>query len=142
MRLLIFELRPHVLARDGLVAALRSRLEAVEGRIGIETVLTVDGYERLSADVEEGLYRVAQEALNNALRHAQPRSVSVRLSREGNGVSLEIADDGVGFDPWTARQRGGLGLRGMEERAIRLGGELTVQSHPREGTRVRVEMSL
>jgi signal transduction histidine kinase len=140
MRLLIFELRPPILKKDGLAAALQARLEAVEGRVGLETEFQADEC-RLPATMEEGLYRIAQEALNNALKHAMCKSVRVALSRNGHAVSLEIADDGVGFDPDAVRERGGFGLRGMEERVARMGGTLTVQSQPGHGTLIRVEVT-
>jgi signal transduction histidine kinase/HAMP domain-containing protein len=159
MRLLIFELRPPVLKEEGLVAALRSRLESVEERVGMQTQLQVDGDGRLPPEIEEGLYRVAVEALNNTLRHSFGNSVTVRLCMptragaggasaaghergEGQVVSLEVVDDGVGFDPVSVRERGGgLGLRGMEERVARLGGQLELTSSPGMGTQVRVEVS-
>jgi len=140
MRLLIFELRPPVLEKEGLVAALQARLEAVEGRAGLETEFKVEGKGCLPPEIEEGLYRIAQEALNNVLRHATARRVMVQLRFDEESVCLEVCDDGVGFDPTTAREKGGLGLRGMEERAARLGGRLTVESRPGGGTRVRVSM--
>jgi signal transduction histidine kinase len=141
MRLLIFELRPPILSQEGLSSALQARLDAVEGRVGLETRFLGDGVGRLSPQVEEALYRIAQEALNNALKHAQARSITVKLGREGQRVSLEIADDGLGFDPAAVRECGGFGLRGMEERAARLGGTLTVQSRPGAGTTIKVEVS-
>jgi signal transduction histidine kinase len=90
--------------------------------------------------VEEGLYRIAQEALNNCLKHARARRIVVKVCREDSRVALTIADDGVGFDPATARERGGLGLSAMAERAAQLGGRLSVNSKPGEGTQVRVEV--
>jgi signal transduction histidine kinase len=140
MRLLIFELRPPILKSDGLAAALQSRLEAVERRVGIEAEFVGSGDCRLSPEVEEGLYRIAQEALNNALKHALATSVRVHLRGNRRIVALEIADDGTGFDPDRVREGGGFGLRSMQERATRLGGELTVQSQPGAGTTVRVEV--
>ena len=140
MRLLIFELHPPMLKRDGLVAALQARLEAVEGRVGLKTEFRGGENGRLSLKVEEGLYRIAQEALNNALKHAHASSVTVCLHQDKQAVTLEITDDGTGFDPIAARERGGFGLRGMEERAARLGGKLTVQSSLGKGTRVKVEV--
>jgi signal transduction histidine kinase len=140
MRLLIFELRPPVLRTQGLAAALQARLEAVEGRAGLETEFKVEGEGRLPLEIEEELYRIAQEALNNALKHAQAHSISVSLRRDQRTVILEIADDGIGFDPTNAQGHGGLGLRGMEERAAQLGGRLTVRSRPGEGTTIRVEV--
>jgi two-component system nitrate/nitrite sensor histidine kinase NarX len=140
MRLLIFELRPPILRREGLVTALRARLEAVEERVGMQTEFKVDGCGPLSPEIEKDLYRVAQEALNNALKHAQASRVSVHLGQRDGIVTLEIADDGVGFDPSAARGKGGFGLRGMQERVTRLGGRLTVQSHPGKGTQIKVEL--
>jgi signal transduction histidine kinase len=143
MRLLIFELRPPVLEEEGLVAALEARLEAVEGRSGLETKFEGDGDGPLPPDVEEGLYRIAQEALNNALKHAEARCIAIRLHHQENqAVILEVIDDGIGFDPTTAREQGGLGMPGMEARAARLGGRLTVHSRPGEGTAIRVEVDL
>jgi signal transduction histidine kinase len=140
MRLLIFELRLPMLREDGLEAALQARLDAVEGRVGLATEFRTDLKDPLAPDVEEGLYRIAQEALNNTLRHAQARSVSVYLHQNEQTVLLEIADDGVGFDPAEAQERGGFGLRGMEERATRLGGVLMIDSKRGEGTKIRVEV--
>ncbi len=142
MRLLIFELRPPILKTDGLAAALQARLEAVEGRFGLETEFHGDGLGQLRPDIEEGLYRVAQEALNNVLKHARASSVAVSLYQSDEVVTLEIADNGMGFDPVSAREQGGFGLRGMEERAAGLGGRLLVQSDPGKGTRIKVEVNL
>jgi signal transduction histidine kinase len=140
MRVLIFELRPPVLQQEGLSMALQSRLEAVEGRVGIKTHFQADCRERLAVEIESDLYRVALEALNNALKHAHAESVHVRLFQDRSVLTLEIIDDGTGFDPVLARERGGFGLRSMEERVAHMGGVLTVQSHPGEGTRVKVEV--
>lgn len=140
MRLLIFELRPPVLETDGLEAALHGRLEAVEGRGGLETHFHSEGEGELSPEVEGGLYRIAQEALNNALRHAQARNITVSLRRNAEAVVMEVSDDGIGFDPSSAQEKGGLGLCGMAERAACLGGDLTVESQPGKGTSVRVEV--
>ncbi len=144
MRLLIYELRPPVLEEDGLVAALQARLLAVEGRVGLQTRLKVEGEGRLPSEIEEGLYRIAQEALNNALKHAQAHNISVclRFAPQGGDVSLDIVDDGAGFDREAVRGKGGLGLSTMKERAAELGGRLSIESWPGEGTRVRVEAPL
>jgi len=142
MRLLIFELRPSILESEGLVNALRARLEAVEERAGLEVEFHVEGETVPPTVVEEGLYRIAQEALNNALKHAFASSISVYLNRGEEAVVLEIVDDGCGFDPVTAVPGGGLGLDGMIERAAQLGGELVLDSEPGAGTRVRVEVPL
>jgi len=142
MRLLIFELRPPVLEQEGLVAALRARLDAVEGRTTLQTAFVVEGVDLLPTPVEHTLYRIAQEALNNALKHAHAQHIAVSLCQEASSVILEIVDDGVGFDPDTARETGGLGLRGMEERVAQLGGRLDLFTAPGAGTKVRTEVAL
>ncbi len=142
MRLLVFELRPPILEQEGLVAALQARLQAVEGRAGLKTEFKTNLEERLPLNVEEGLYRIGVEALNNALKHAQARNIKVHLRQDERTrtdplfVALEITDDGIGFDLATARERGGMGLSAMEERAVELGGQLAVESAPGSGTRI------
>jgi signal transduction histidine kinase len=138
MRLLIYELRPPILEEEGLVAALEMRLEAVEGRAGLQTALHIEGEGRLPPDVEQGLYRIALEALNNALKHARARTVTVSLHLRPEATILEVVDDGVGFEPAAVRERGGMGLRGMAERAEEMGGELTLVSESGQGTKVKV----
>ena len=90
--------------------------------------------------MEEALYHIAREALNNALKHARAASVSVTLSRLAEQVVLEIMDDGCGFDPESVGQAG-MGLTNMRERAESIGGALTVTSKPGAGTRVTVILS-
>ena len=141
MRLLIFELRLPALRSEGLAAALQARLESVESRVGLDTMFRVEGDSKLTPDVEEGLYRIAQEALNNTLKHAHASNVSVVLHHNDRLVSMHIEDNGVGFDPAEARVQSGFGLKGMKERVARLGGKLVVQSSPGEGTRIEVEVS-
>jgi signal transduction histidine kinase len=89
-------------------------------------------------EVEEGLYRIAQEALNNALKHAGASLVTVRLRTVDGWVTLEVADNGIGFDP--AAASGGMGLTNMRERAERLGARLAIESRPGEGTQITVEL--
>jgi signal transduction histidine kinase len=137
MRLLVFELRPHSLDEEGLAGALRQRLDAVENRVGVTTQLSVEGQLDLPAAVEEGLYRIAQEALTNALKHAFASSVLVQVRAEEQVVSLEVVDDGRGFDQDSAAEFGGLGLVTMRERAEELGGTLTITSIPGQGTRIK-----
>ncbi|HLZ27667.1 MAG TPA: histidine kinase [Chloroflexota bacterium] len=142
MRLLIYELRPPFLEEYGLAAALRTRLKAVETRAGLVTDFESDGedVQRLAPETEQELYRLAQEALNNVLKHAHAQRVRVRLAVDTDRTTLEVADDGVGFKP-TSRGVDGFGLPGMRERAARLGGTLQVESSPGAGTRVRVEIA-
>lgn len=138
LRLVIFELRPSSLAQVGLVAALEERLAAVESRARMATVLDAELPAPLPAAVEADLFGIAQEALNNALKHARARQVQVRLGVDQGHIVLEILDDGDGFDVAAGRRRGGLGLRGMDERAARLGAELQVNSAAEQGTGVKV----
>jgi signal transduction histidine kinase len=140
MRLLVFELRPSILQEAGLVGALQARLEAVEARSGFQTAFRVDGERCLPSSVEAELYRVAQEALNNVLKHAQAKKVTVHLRFNEERLCLTIQDDGIGFDLETARQSGGLGLRSMEERVQQIGGDLALETAPGKGTTLRIEV--
>src|SRR5919199_844767 len=111
MRLLIFELRPPILEQEGLVAALQARLAAVEGRVaGLTTHVDVEGGLRLPPPVEEALYGIAQETLNNIFKHAKAHTIALTLRQEGQTVTLEIVDDGAGFDEAAVRREGGFGL--------------------------------
>ena len=140
MRLLIYELRPPVLEQEGLAVALQQRLDAVEGRAGVQARLLIEGEERLDPHLENALYRIAIEALNNALKHAAATSVTVRIRARAGGVQLEIADDGKGFDAQVIGEQGGMGLNTMRERAEQLGGVFELVSAPGEGTTIRVEV--
>ena len=142
MRLLIFELHPPVLETEGLVAALQARLAAVEGRAGLQTEFRVEGERRLPIAVESELYWIAQEALNNVRKHAAARRVSVTLLFTATTITLEVRDDGVGFDLQSVPVEGWGGLRTIAERAAHVGGKLTYASTPGEGTQVKVEVAL
>jgi signal transduction histidine kinase len=144
MRLLIFQLHPPELETEGLAAVLQARLAAVEARAGLQTDFRVEGERRLPIAIEGELYWIAQESLNNVLKHAQAQHVTLRLCYTPTSISLEVSDDGVGFDPLAVRPegRGGVGLRSITERAARLGGTLACDSRPGEGTRVKVEVTL
>ncbi len=137
MRSLIFELRPGSLEQDGLVHALRTHCAAVEGRIGLPIVIDADALERLPLPVEEALYRIAQEALHNIVRHAAARQVHIALHRADDLVRLWIEDDGKGFDA-DRIPSGHLGVAGMRARAERLRGTFVVRSSPGTGTRIEV----
>lgn len=138
MRLLVHELRPPALAKAGLVGALQQRIDAVEGRAGVQARLLVTGDVAPPADVGAALYGIGQEALNNALKHAAADEVTLRLNGWGDHIELVVEDTGCGFDPDAVRGRGGMGLSTMAERAAAVGGELSVQSELGVGTRVRV----
>jgi PAS domain S-box-containing protein len=140
MRLLVYELRPPVLVQEGLVAALQKRLDAVEGRAGVDARLLVEGNVAPAPAVEEALYRIIQEALNNALKHSAARSVAVRIEATGDELRLEVTDDGRGFELKDARDRGGMGLVTMRERAEGLQGTFEISSTLGQGTTVRVQV--
>jgi signal transduction histidine kinase len=146
MRLLIFELRPLALEESGLAGALQARLDAVEKRGGVQAELRVEGVEGMAdaewlpLAIQQELYHIAQEALNNSLKHAKARHMQVYIQLKDAVVRLEISDDGVGFDLTTAADGGGLGLRGMQERVQRIGAQVQIESAPGQGTKVAVEV--
>jgi signal transduction histidine kinase/streptogramin lyase len=144
MRLLVYELRPLALREVGLVEALKARLDAVERRAGVDARFIVETEPELPANVEEALYHIAQEALNNVLKHATPTIVEMRIRLQGEpseqNVMLEVVDDGKGFDPETLVDEGGLGLISMRERAEKLGGWIEIRSALGEGTVIKVKL--
>jgi PAS domain S-box-containing protein len=137
MRALIFELRPGNLENDGLLPALRTHTAALQGRIGLPVVVTSELTDRLPLEIEEVLYRIAQEALHNVVKHAAARQVELAVDRHGSDVVLRIRDDGKGFDA-AAVPDGHLGLAGMRARADKIGATYTVTSRSGEGTTVEV----
>lgn len=144
MRLMLYELRPAVLEQVGLVGALRQRLDAVEKRAGISACLEITEPVRLPPSVEDGLYRICQEVLNNALKHASARKVVVRLKTQDDMVILEIADDGVGFVLGQVEQTDSpaSGLVHIRERAARMNAELTIDTAPDHGTNFKLSLAL
>ena len=141
MRLLIHQLRPPVLEETGLVGALQERLEAVEHRVGLETKLLTEGdVEGLPQQVEEEFFHISQEALNNALRHADASNIQIRIEVENGSARLAVEDAGSGFDP--SESIGGLGLITMRERAESLGGDFKLTSDDDHGTVVEVRLKL
>lgn len=139
MRLLVHKLRPPLLQQLGLARALQNRLSAVEVRAGIKTHLTVERELHLLPELEEVVYHVAQESLNNALKHARATEVWVEIFLQPDGgVRLEVRDDGRGFDWETAVAGGGLGLTSMQERVEAVGGSINYHSGADQGTTVTV----
>ncbi len=156
VRLLTYELRPTELEEEGLLGALYRRLEAVEQRAGIRARLIVtdeagrpyplpsDGraamidFDRLPPRLEHGLYRIVQEALNNALKHSGATAVAVHVRLGGSTLSLDIEDNGRGFETDPTPRGSGFGLTSMKERAQQLGGYLSIASSPSGGTTIRV----
>jgi signal transduction histidine kinase len=142
LRSLVFELRPPELEQDGLCGALRKHVEVVRRLRQRDVRLELD--DGLSADpARDGeLLRIAQEALQNALRHADAQHVTIRLGTDDGRLVLEVSDDGVGFAPDAPELRSRrLGLTSMEERAERLGGRLEIRSRPGAGTTVRLQLA-
>lgn len=136
MRLLVYELRPPDELGEDLAGTLERRLDSVEKRTGISARLMVRNAIRLDPVASMTLYRIAEEALNNTLKHAQASAVLVTLSADTDWITLEIQDDGRGFDLQESQRSGGMGLANMRERASELGGSLEVISAPGAGTRV------
>jgi PAS domain S-box-containing protein len=140
MRWLIYGLHPPVLAEAGLAAALQERLEAVEARSGIKVHFQAEGQRRLPPASETELFWVAQEGLNNALKHARARQVWVLLDDEDGLCRLTIRDDGVGFRLDTAERYGGYGLANMRERLAKINGRLKIITEPGQGTTLEIEV--
>jgi signal transduction histidine kinase len=141
MRALIFELRPESLEQEGLVVALEKQAASVQARHGLEVRLTVDAEPDVPVATKEALYRVAQEALHNAVKHAGARTLEVALQLSNGEVRLVVADDGRGFNP-QEQFPGHLGLRSMRERMMAVGGTLTIESARGAGTRLCAQVPL
>jgi PAS domain S-box-containing protein len=138
LRQMARDLRPMLLRDLGLEESLRSLAEGMTGAGTVVTTQVRTAIPRLDEETEIGVYRIAQEALANASRHAGARAIRLTLAVTGRGLELEIADDGHGFAPAARRGSDALGLVGMEERALALGGRLELRSAPGEGTLIRL----
>jgi len=140
---LIGDLRPSHLDDLGLPAALRWYAGEVQGRTSLKISVEVFGEPRpLAGPVNTALFRIAQEALTNVVRHAEATSARIRVRFSEDHLNLQVSDDGRGFDarPIGGRDRSAWGLLGIEERATLLGGTATIRSHPGEGTQVEVSV--
>lgn len=137
MRLFIHQLRPPILEQEGLVNALDLRLAAVEGRSDLRAELLADEDICLELGVETAVYQIAQEALNNTLKHSQATAVTVTLRHRDENVLLEVSDNGTGFDKNTI-DTGGQGLHNMQTRAAEIGSKFELITSPETGTTVRV----
>jgi PAS domain S-box-containing protein len=141
------DLRPSVLEHLGLVEVLRGTSTEFAKRTGVSLKLScVELTTRLPADIELTLYRILQEALKNVGKHARARHVTVHLTKPGDAVQLTIKDDGVGFypdhHPARRKEKSGLGLLSMRERASYVGGALKVKSVRRGGTEIEIRLPL
>ena len=143
IRNLSHELHPGVLQHVGLAAALKGHCAEFDRQHAIEVTLSAaDGLDGIPDDVALCLYRVAQEALRNVAAHAGARKAQVTLRSTDDGLELVIADDGQGFDLAEARHQEGLGLISLDERVRLVGGSLTINTEPKRGTEVRVQVPL
>lgn len=142
LRSLILGLRPAELERDGLEGVLRKETTMLQRVHGIQVRLHSGGeIPSAAAGRDAEILRIAEEALHNAVRHAAAREVTVRLHGDGGALTVEVADDGIGFDPSDPELRSHhLGLTSMEERARELGGRLELSSRAGGGTVVRLEV--
>jgi signal transduction histidine kinase len=141
IRTLSHELHPEIIHHVGLVAALASHCQEVQGRHGLPVTFAVrDDGGLFSPDAELCLFRIAQEVLRNSCKHARAHAAHVTLGCNGATVELSIEDDGVGFDLARARQQDGLGLLSIDERVRLLNGSASIETAPGAGTRVRVRV--
>ena len=142
MRRFMFDLRPDSLDDLGLVATMKRFSSEYQDRTGIVTRFNVSGEDRrVGSQLEEAIFRIIQEALNNVQKHAGAKTAEVLLSIQPGRVAARIRDDGAGFDPEHPPSAGRrqLGLVGMRERAEALGGRMEVKSRPGQGTEIEVE---
>jgi len=142
MRLMVYELRPAGLDQRGLLDVLHHRLEVVEKRFGIEARLIAGECFNFPDTVEDELYWIAHEALNNALKHAEADRVTVNLHQRDFNLILAIADNGCGFDVGPESLCKGVGLSNMDERAKQLGGLLEIETIKGSGTTIRAIIPL
>ena len=143
VRNLSHELHPSVLQHAGLVATLRSHCASVEDHHRVTVKFSGDGHlDSLSPEVSLCLFRVVQEALTNAARHARARTIRVQLMSNNEDVELTVIDDGIGFDAGERSTGSGLGLRSIEERVRLARGTVTVESRPGQGTTLRVRIPI
>lgn len=145
VRRFIADLRPGAIEEHGLVAAIEEYLRGYTNAYGARVSLEADAIPRLPSEVEIVLYRIVQEALQNAYKHARGATVAVRLARQDSRICLSIRDDGPGFDPHEVVRRTGRsswGMMSMRERAEMIGARFMVASRPGHGTDVSVVLPL
>lgn len=135
---IIKQLRPASLEDKGLVVALKELTEQWSEQTKIQIDIDISGERELPINIEQALYRITQEALNNIARHANAQKVSIELNYELKEVQLSVTDDGRGFDIDTPRSSQSLGLGSMEARATEVNGQLSIESRPQRGTIITV----
>jgi len=134
-------LHPESLEREGLTAALERQAAAIRARHDIAVVTDLCSDPAGTLEVQEALYRIAQEAMHNTVKHAGAQRLSVRLACDASKAVLDVVDDGIGFDP-SGPFPGHLGHRSMRERAERVGGSIQIESRPGQGTRIHAVLPL
>jgi signal transduction histidine kinase len=140
MRALIFELRPESLETEGLVAALTKQVAVLRTRYKLTVEMELSEEPELSFEMKEALYRIAYESLHNVIKHAHASIVVIRFRQQADEISLEVQDNGKGFDP-AGSFPGHLGLSSMRERATKIGGTFAVESSPEVGTSICVRIA-
>jgi signal transduction histidine kinase len=134
-------LHPAILEHSGLVAALESYCTEFESLTKVNATVQAEGpFDDLSANATLGIFRIAQEALQNVWKHSGVREAGICLARAREHMRLQISDRGIGFDPAQPSKEVGLGLVSMRERAKLLGGTFTVESSARQGTTIIVDI--
>jgi signal transduction histidine kinase len=139
MRVLLLGLRPEILVDGGLVRGLELQAELLRARFGLNVETRLEAEPDFSGEVKFELYRITQEATNNAGKHAEAQNVSISLARDERAWTLEIRDDGRGFAPDGAFP-GRFGLKTMQERARKIGATWEIESEAGRGTRIRVRL--
>jgi signal transduction histidine kinase len=144
LRDVLAELRPPALDELGLPSALHHHVEVLSRRSDVDIRLEYDDdFPRLPSPMDISLFRITQEALNNALKHSHANSIEVSLGHENGLITLEISDNGSGFDPsFRQPDTTSLGMLTMRERAYAIGAHFSITSSQGQGTRVTVEIQL
>jgi signal transduction histidine kinase len=140
IRPLLYQLQPEILVEKGLAEALQTRFDSVERRLGIEVDYQCEGQVDLPEDIAEAIYRAALEGSNNILKHAAASHIDVHLQMTAQGVRLEIADNGQGFDP--VQVKSGMGLKNIRQRMEQVGGVMEISSAPGAGSRLVLTVEL
>jgi signal transduction histidine kinase len=133
MRALLFELRPESLANEGLIAALSKQIAAIQVRHSLDIQTELSSEPAVSLVAKEAFYRIALEALNNIVKHAEASQVKIKLEVQDKLLKLTIVDDGKGFTPQAAYP-GHLGITSMQERAVKINASLKIESNGSNGT--------
>lgn len=141
VRRIIYDLRPMALDDLGLFPTIKKHISSISEYNNIDIDLALHGDERrLDPHYEVAVFRIIQEGLQNAIKHAKASRIIVRLEIRDNLIALNIEDDGIGFDPENINKKDSYGLIGMKERVDLLDGELTIKSEPNRGTKIVVKL--